>query len=213
MRPYVAELARIADCYVTCYPNAGLPNAFGEYDEQPADTAAALREFASSGFVNIVGGCCGTTPDHIRQIAAAVEELPPRPVEQLHHGGQRGHGGQEISEPQAAAAVSASSAAKFTQFAGLEVLTIRPDSNFQMIGERTNVTGSKRFQKLIKDGKAYVDSLSAEETRTYRGTLTEAGKASPYRNRSIDSLNRSIRIGGARRYPFDPSHASNKPNL
>src|SRR4029079_1194853 len=80
MRPYVAELARIADCYVTCYPNAGLPNAFGEYDEQPTDTASALREFASSCFVNIVGGCCGTTPDHIREIAGAIGTLPPRPV-------------------------------------------------------------------------------------------------------------------------------------
>src|SRR5262245_58191597 len=121
MRPYVAELARIADCYVTCYPNAGLPNAFGEYDEQPSDTAAALREFASSRFVNIVGGCCGTTPDHIKQIAAAVEGLPPRPVKKIHHGGHGGRGGQETAESQDA------SASKFTQFAGLEVLTIRPD--------------------------------------------------------------------------------------
>src|SRR4051794_18051695 len=82
MRQYVAELARNADCYVSCYPNAGLPNAFGEYDEQPVDTAGALREFAESGFVNIVGGCCGTTPDHIRQIAQAVAPLPPRAIGQ-----------------------------------------------------------------------------------------------------------------------------------
>src|SRR5262249_26547630 len=127
MRQYVAELARIADCYVTCYPNAGLPNAFGEYDEQPPDTAAALREFASNGFVNIVGGCCGTTPDHIRQIAAAVEGLAPRSVPKIHQ--------------------------SFSQFSGLEVLTIRPDSNFQMIGERTNVTGSAKFARLIRAGK------------------------------------------------------------
>src|SRR6266851_5582330 len=78
MRPYVAELSRLADCYISCYPNAGLPNAFGEYDEQPAETGGYLREFATSGFVNIVGGCCGTTPDHIRDIAAAVETAPPR---------------------------------------------------------------------------------------------------------------------------------------
>src|ERR1051326_793690 len=78
MRPYLAELARIADCYISCYPNAGLPNAFGEYDELPPDTAAALREFADSGFVNIVGGCCGTTPEHIAAIAAAVEHVAPR---------------------------------------------------------------------------------------------------------------------------------------
>jgi 5-methyltetrahydrofolate--homocysteine methyltransferase len=126
LRPYVQELARIATCYVSCYPNAGLPNAFGEYDEQPADTSGYLREFATSGFVNIVGGCCGTTPDHIGAIAKAVATLPPRSVP------RRGDG--------------------YTQFAGLETLTIRPDSNFQMIGERTNVTGSARFARLIRAG-------------------------------------------------------------
>jgi 5-methyltetrahydrofolate--homocysteine methyltransferase len=141
MRAYVAELARLADCYVTCYPNAGLPNAFGEYDEQPPDTAATLREFAESGFVNIVGGCCGTTPDHICAIAAAVQGLPPRPappgrVGRVGQEGQEGHDGQE----------------RFSTFAGLETLTIRPDSNFQMIGERTNVTGSARFARLIRSG-------------------------------------------------------------
>ena len=127
MRPYVAELARIAECYVTCYPNAGLPNAFGEYDEQPSDTGGYLQEFASSGFVNIVGGCCGTTPDHIEAIADGVKDLPPRP--------------RPSPSPQ-----------RFTQFSGLETLTIRPDSNFQMIGERTNVTGSARFARLIRAG-------------------------------------------------------------
>ena len=76
MRPYLAELARIAECYVTCYPNAGLPNAFGEYDELPADTARLLRDFAESGFVNILGGCCGTTPDHIRAVGEAIEGRP-----------------------------------------------------------------------------------------------------------------------------------------
>lgn len=79
MRPYLAELARIAECHVTCYPNAGLPNAFGEYDELPPDTARLLRDFAESGFVNILGGCCGTTPDHMRAVAAAIKGLPPRP--------------------------------------------------------------------------------------------------------------------------------------
>ncbi|ATL46769.1 5-methyltetrahydrofolate--homocysteine methyltransferase [Chitinophaga caeni] len=78
MRPYVAELAKIANCYVSCYPNAGLPNAFGEYDEEPEDTACILEDFASSGFVNIVGGCCGTTPDHIRHIAEHVKNIAPR---------------------------------------------------------------------------------------------------------------------------------------
>jgi len=132
MRPYVEDLARNADCYISCYPNAGLPNAFGEYDELPNDTAGALREFADGTLVNIVGGCCGTTPDHIRAIAKAVEGLEPRPV--------NGH------------AVSKAAETGFSQFAGLEPLTIRPESNFQMIGERTNVTGSSRFARLIKAG-------------------------------------------------------------
>ncbi len=78
MRPYIEELARIAECHVTCYPNAGLPNAFGGYDETPADMAAVLREFADAGLVNLVGGCCGSTPPHIAAIAAAVKGLPPR---------------------------------------------------------------------------------------------------------------------------------------
>jgi 5-methyltetrahydrofolate--homocysteine methyltransferase len=141
MRPYIAELARVADCYISCYPNAGLPNAFGEYDEHPADTAGALREFASSGFVNIVGGCCGTTPDHIREIATAVKDLPPR-------------------------SVTSSVVEQFTQFAGLETLTIRPDSNFQMIGERTNVTGSARFARLIRAGNfAEASAVALDQVR------------------------------------------------
>ncbi len=134
MRPYIAELARIADCYLSCYPNAGLPNAFGAYDERPDQTGGYLKEFAESGFVNIVGGCCGTTPDHIAAIAKAVAPLPPRAVSP------------------SARATSGDRRAEFTQFAGLETLTIRPDSNFQMIGERTNVTGSARFARLIKSG-------------------------------------------------------------
>ena len=80
MRPYLAELARIAECYVSCYPNAGLPNAFGQYDELPAETAALLREFAESGFVNILGGCCGTTPEHISAVGKAIEGVAPRPM-------------------------------------------------------------------------------------------------------------------------------------
>jgi 5-methyltetrahydrofolate--homocysteine methyltransferase len=159
MRPYVEELARQADCYISCYPNAGLPNAFGEYDELPADTAAALREFAEAGLVNIVGGCCGTTPDHIRAIAAVVKDLPPRSVELHYH---RGHGGDtgghgSLKNEVTVASVEgidsvASAVGQFTRLAGLETLTIRPDSNFQMIGERTNVTGSARFARLIKAG-------------------------------------------------------------
>ena len=142
MRPYLAELARVADCYVTCYPNAGLPNAFGQYDELPDDTARLLRDFAESGFVNVLGGCCGTTPDHIRAVAKAVEGAPPRPrpLATRRAEGLPAAGGLEASGP-------------FTQLAGLETLTIRPDSNFVMIGERTNVTGSKRFSRLVTSGQ------------------------------------------------------------
>ena len=130
MRPYLAELSRIAECYVTCYPNAGLPNAFGQYDELPQDTARLLEDFARSRFVNVLGGCCGTTPDHIRAIGAAIKDLPPRPKRHARS-----------LEP------------AHTQLAGLETLTIRPDSNFIMIGERTNVTGSKRFARLVTSGE------------------------------------------------------------
>ncbi|MEZ4306832.1 MAG: methionine synthase [Polyangiaceae bacterium] len=124
IRPYLADLADIADTYVTCYPNAGLPNAFGGYDEEPAMTAGLLREFVQSGLTNLVGGCCGTTPDHIRAIAEAVEGLAPRKL---------------TLAPD-----------HLARFSGLETLTIRPDANFLMVGERTNVTGSKRFADLIK---------------------------------------------------------------
>jgi 5-methyltetrahydrofolate--homocysteine methyltransferase len=142
MRPYLAELSRVATTWVSCYPNAGLPNAFGAYDEQPDETAGLLRQFAEAGLVNIVGGCCGTTPDHIRAIAAGVGGLPPRP---------RASAGTQGSSPGSRG--SAKSEEPFTQFAGLETLTIRPDSNFQMIGERTNVTGSAKFARLIKSGQ------------------------------------------------------------
>jgi 5-methyltetrahydrofolate--homocysteine methyltransferase len=126
MRPFLVDLAQIAGCRVSCYPNAGLPNAFGGYDERPETTAALLREFAEAGLVNLVGGCCGTTPAHIAAIARAVAGVPPRRV---------------VTEERNVA-----------RFAGLETLTIRPDANFQMIGERTNVTGSARFARLIKAG-------------------------------------------------------------
>ena len=140
MRPYLADLARLADTFVSCYPNAGLPNMFGEYDEAPDETAALLRQFAADGLVNIVGGCCGTTPDHIRAIAAALEGLAPRPVP--------------------------APAETFTRYAGLETLTIRPDSTLQMIGERTNVTGSARFRRLITAGDfAQAADVALEQVR------------------------------------------------
>ena len=159
MRPYLAELSRIARTYITCYPNAGLPNAFGEYDEQPHETAQLLKDFATSGFVNILGGCCGTTPDHIRAIAQAVHDVNPRPL--------RASGGGGASEAERdAPGESLAPSPQFTQLAGLEVLTIRPDSNFQMIGERTNIMGSTRFARLVKAGE-YADAaaVAAEQVR------------------------------------------------
>jgi 5-methyltetrahydrofolate--homocysteine methyltransferase len=166
MRPYLAELARIAECYVTSYPNAGLPNAFGEYDEKPEETAALLRDFASSGFANILGGCCGTTPEHINAIARAVEGAAPRELpgtSWLTPGsGIRGAGSESrIPDP------GSRTPAGPTQFSGLEVLTIREDSNFQMIGERTNVTGSAKFARLIKSGNfAEAVSVAVEQVRS-----------------------------------------------
>ncbi len=144
MRPYLADLARIAECYVSSYPNAGLPNAFGQYDELPAETGELVKDFATSGFVNIVGGCCGTTPDHIKSIAGAVAGLPPRRFRP---------GASDIGHRLA----GIGGEAHFTELSGLEPLTIRPDSNFQMIGERTNVTGSARFARLVKAG-AWADA-------------------------------------------------------
>ncbi len=123
MRPYIAEVARIADTFVSCYPNAGLPNAFGEYDESPEAQAGYIAEFAEAGLVNLVGGCCGTAPPHIAEIAKVVEGKPPR----------------ELPEIPVA-----------TRLSGLEPLNIGDDSLFVNIGERTNITGSARFRNLIK---------------------------------------------------------------
>jgi len=127
MRPFLADLSQIADTRVSVYPNAGLPNAFGGYDEQPETTAKVLRELAQAQMINVAGGCCGTLPAHIEAIGRALEGAPTRPA------------------PAARPA--------YTRLSGLEPLVIRPDSNFQMIGERTNVTGSRRFLRLIKKGK------------------------------------------------------------
>jgi 5-methyltetrahydrofolate--homocysteine methyltransferase len=141
MRPFLAELARIAPVYVSAYPNAGLPNAFGAYDEDPETTSALLREFAASGLVNVLGGCCGTTPDHIRAVARAVEGVAPRRVPR--------------------------DLPRHTRFSGLELLELRPDSNFLMIGERTNVTGSRRFARLVRDGDyARALEVAAEQVRS-----------------------------------------------
>ncbi|MGK2874745.1 MAG: methionine synthase, partial [Nocardioides sp.] len=125
MRPYVADLGAVADTFISCYPNAGLPNAFGEYDEQPSETAAILAEFAGSGLVNMVGGCCGTTPEHITAIAEAVLPATPRTP--------------AVETPA-------------LRLSGLEPFTVTEDSLFVNVGERTNITGSARFRNLIKSG-------------------------------------------------------------
>jgi 5-methyltetrahydrofolate--homocysteine methyltransferase len=141
MRPYLAELARVADTFVSCYPNAGLPNAFGEYDESPSDTSGIVREFAESGLVNVLGGCCGTTPDHIRAMAELVAGVAPRVP----------------SAPPAALRLS-----------GLEPVTITDESLFVNIGERTNITGSARFRNLIRDGD-YNTALSVARQQVENG--------------------------------------------
>src|SRR5919112_61364 len=125
MRPYVAELSRIADTCVSCYPNAGLPNASGESDEAPDQTAGVLEEFAGSGLVNLLGGCCGTTPEHIAAIATAAKGKSPRTPPTVE---------------------------RACRLAGLEPLTITEESLFVNVGERTNITGSARFRRLIKEG-------------------------------------------------------------
>jgi 5-methyltetrahydrofolate--homocysteine methyltransferase len=125
MRPHIEELAAKAGCYVSAYPNAGLPNEFGAYDEQPHETAHLVDDFIASGFVNIVGGCCGTTPEHIGCIAKNARKAEPRKI--------------PVLEP-------------FMRLSGLEPVTITPESIFVNIGERTNITGSPKFSKLILGG-------------------------------------------------------------
>jgi 5-methyltetrahydrofolate--homocysteine methyltransferase len=141
MRPYLAELSRIADTFVSAYPNAGLPNAFGEYDEAPEHTAAAVHEFAQSGLINLLGGCCGTTPEHIARMAAAVAGDRPRQVPVVE---------------------------RACRLAGLEPLTISADSLFVNVGERTNITGSARFRNLIRDGD-YATALSVARQQVESG--------------------------------------------
>ena len=126
MRPYMAALSKVADCFVSCYPNAGLPNAFGGYDETPEQMAEVLQEFGRAGFLNMVGGCCGTTPEHIAAIGQGLRGVAPR-----------------VAQPPAPATV----------LSGLEPYTIGTGGSFTSIGERTNVTGSPKFAALIKDGK------------------------------------------------------------
>jgi len=141
MRPFIAALAGIAESYVSVYPNAGLPNEFGEYDDSPEYMAGQIADFATSGFVNIVGGCCGTTPQHIKAIAEAVKTLKPRLRPEQHH---------ELL------------------LSGLEPLRVNSTTGFINIGERTNVTGSKKFARLIKESN-YDEALSIARQQVESG--------------------------------------------
>ena len=141
MRPFIAAIAGIAESYVSVYPNAGLPNEFGEYDDSPEYMAAQIADFATSGFVNIVGGCCGTTPQHIKAIAEAVKTLKPR---------QRPDKKHELL------------------LSGLEPLRVNSTTGFINVGERTNVTGSKKFARLIKEGN-YDEALSIARQQVESG--------------------------------------------
>ncbi|WP_437228912.1 methionine synthase [Planctomicrobium sp. SH661] len=131
MRNYVEQVSNWANCYVSCYPNAGLPDGMGGFDSNPQEFSQVIREFASQGWVNIVGGCCGTTPEFIHAASKAVADLPPRKL---------------VKHP------------RNSTYSGAELCELRPDSNFMMIGERTNVTGSRKFARLIKE-KKYDEAL------------------------------------------------------
>jgi 5-methyltetrahydrofolate--homocysteine methyltransferase len=141
MRSHVEELSHLAPIHISCHPNAGLPNAFGGFDETPETMSADLHEFTANGWLNIVGGCCGTTPTHIRAIAEAVRGLEPH----------------RLSKPE-----------RYTRFSGLEPLVLRPDSRFVNIGERTNVTGSPKFSKLILGGQ-YEAALAVARQQVENG--------------------------------------------
>ncbi|TYP94079.1 methionine synthase (B12-dependent) [Fodinibius salinus] len=141
MRPYIEELANVATCHTSLYPNAGLPDEMGEYNETPEFMADQLREYAESDFVNIVGGCCGTTPEHIEAIAEAAKECSPRDIPE--------------QEP-------------YLRLSGLEPLVVRPTTNFVNIGERTNVMGSRKFKRLIKNEK-YEEALSVARQQVENG--------------------------------------------
>jgi 5-methyltetrahydrofolate--homocysteine methyltransferase len=126
MRPHIEELAKVTDIPISCHPNAGLPNSFGEYDLTPSRMADYIEDFARNGWLNIVGGCCGSTPDHIRAISERIRNIPPRmPPEPI----------------------------VWTRLSGQQATTLRPETRFTMVGERTNVTGSKAFAKLIRNDK------------------------------------------------------------
>jgi len=141
MRPFVEELSRLVPHYVSIYPNAGLPNEFGEYDDSPEYMAEVLSEIAKCGFVNFVGGCCGTVPAHVSAIATAVEGLPPRNIPDIH---------------------------SFTVFSGLEPLNVRPETNFINVGERCNISGSTRFRNMILE-ENYEEAVRVARTQVENG--------------------------------------------
>src|SRR5487761_1897085 len=143
MRPYVEEMSRVASCYVSAHPNAGLPNPLSEtgYDELPEKTARLIKEFATSGFLNIAGGCCGTSPAHIKAIAEALKDLPPRKLPDIEHK---------------------------CRLSGLEPFNIGDDSLFVNVGERANVTGSAKFKRLILEGK-YDEALEVAKQQVETG--------------------------------------------
>lgn len=141
MRPYVESLSQLADCHISCYPNAGMPDGMGGFDSSPAEVAANIRDFAENGWVNIVGGCCGTTPEYIHQIDEAVKGLKPRKIPQTPGN---------------------------STYSGLNRLEIRPETTFVMVGERTNVTGSRKFARLIKE-ENYDEALSIARSQVEGG--------------------------------------------
>ncbi|CAM3357667.1 methionine synthase [Rhodothermus bifroesti] len=141
MRPFIEELARTATVFTSLYPNAGLPDALGQYKETPDYMAAQLADYAREGWLNLAGGCCGTTPEHIRAIAEALEGLPPRRIPEVP---------------------------RTLRLAGLEPLVFRPELNFVNIGERTNVTGSRRFARLIREGR-YEEALDVAREQIENG--------------------------------------------
>ncbi|MDF1612959.1 MAG: methionine synthase [Stygiobacter sp.] len=141
IRPFIEELSRIANVYVSLYPNAGLPNEFGGYDETPQSMSEVLEEFAKEGFFNIIGGCCGTTPEHIKAFAEIAKKYPPRKIPDLK---------------------------PYLRLSGLEPLVFYPETNFVNIGERTNVAGSKKFARLIRE-KKYEEALSVAREQIENG--------------------------------------------
>ena len=141
LRPHIAETSHLAQSYVSAHPNAGLPNEFGEYDQSPEEMASIIKEFAASGFLNIVGGCCGTSPEHITAMAAAIDGIPPREIPAL--------------EPAC-------------RLSGLEAFNIKADSLFINVGERTNVTGSARFARLIRE-ENYDEALEVAREQVAAG--------------------------------------------